>query len=394
LVAPALEPSVLTALRDSLPLVAQRTVAAVTSEVPHYAASLGPTMGANIQGAVQAALDAFLRRVSRPDGGSAATPAAGLDAAYDLGRGEARSGRTIDALVTAYRVGARAAWREISSTLVDHDVSSATVADLAGGVFDYIDELSAASVAGHTDELAKSGRVREQYLEALGRALLDGEEPERLAARAERAGWEPPETLTAVILPAAQARSALGHLDPRTLVVAGDLIDTSESEENSVLLVPDAHRNRDALLDALQGRTAAVGPARPWTAVERSHHLAARAAALVPSRSRDSLDADEHLVALVVGADLDAHRDLRSHVLAPLAELRPATRDRLEETLRSWLLHQGRREEVAADLHVHPQTVRYRMNQLRALYGDRLLSPDVVEQLVVALAPPHELDAS
>ena len=41
------------------------TVAAVTDEVPNYAAGLGPAMSANIQDAVQAALEAFLRRVGR-----------------------------------------------------------------------------------------------------------------------------------------------------------------------------------------------------------------------------------------------------------------------------------------------------------------------------------------
>ncbi|MCU1351823.1 MAG: hypothetical protein JWM05_1032, partial [Acidimicrobiales bacterium] len=91
---PLLDPGVLAALRTSLPEVAERTVAAVTDEVPNYAASLGPAMGANIQDAVQAALEAFLRRVSRAGGdGAPAAPAAGLDAAYALGRGEARTGR-------------------------------------------------------------------------------------------------------------------------------------------------------------------------------------------------------------------------------------------------------------------------------------------------------------
>ena len=62
--------------------------------------------------------------------------------------------------------------------------------------------------------------------------------------------------------------------------------------------------------------------------------------------------------------------------------------ERLAETLRSWLLHQGRREEVAADLVVHPQTVRYRMTQLRELYGDRLTDPTTVLELTIALAVP------
>jgi DNA-binding PucR family transcriptional regulator len=54
--------------------------------------------------------------------------------------------------------------------------------------------------------------------------------------------------------------------------------------------------------------------------------------------------------------------------------------------LRAWLLHQRRREEVAADLVVHPQTVRYRMTQLRELYGDALSDPRTVGALTIALA--------
>ena len=49
-----------------------------------------------------------------------------------------------------------------------------------------------------------------------------------------------------------------------------------------------------------------------------------------------------------------------------------------KETLRAWLLCRGRREEVAGLLHVHPQTVRYRVGQLRELYGERLDDPESV----------------
>ena len=49
------------------------------------------------------------------------------------------------------------------------------------------------------------------------------------------------------------------------------------------------------------------------------------------------------------------------------------------------VLHQGQREAVAADLFVHAQTVRYRMTQLRELYGDRLDDPNTVLELTVAL---------
>jgi DNA-binding PucR family transcriptional regulator len=97
------------------------------------------------------------------------------------------------------------------------------------------------------------------------------------------------------------------------------------------------------------------------------------------------LDTDEHLVELVLGADQDAADDLRRRALAPLASLRPNAAERLTETLRAWLLRQGQRDAIAADLFVHAQTVRYRMNQLRELYGERLNDPQTILELTVAL---------
>jgi DNA-binding PucR family transcriptional regulator len=40
---------------------------------------------------------------------------------------------------------------------------------------------------------------------------------------------------------------------------------------------------------------------------------------------------------------------------------------------------------VVAGLHVHPQTVRYRLNRLRELYGDALDDPDARFELELAL---------
>jgi DNA-binding PucR family transcriptional regulator len=96
-------------------------------------------------------------------------------------------------------------------------------------------------------------------------------------------------------------------------------------------------------------------------------------------------DTEAHLPTLVLHADEEALADLRARALAPLADLRPATAEKLRDTLRSWLLHQGRREDIAQELFVHPQTVRYRMTQLRELYGERLEDPEVVLALTIAL---------
>ena len=295
----------------------------------------------------------------------------------------------MDALLSAYRVGARVAWRELSATAVNGDLPAATVARFAELVFAFIDELSAASVSGHADELATSGRVRQRYLDKLGQNLLTGEPAEVLIASAERASWPAPATLTAVLLPAAHIRAVTLRLAPQTLQLVEDLPGIDASDSIALLLVPDMDgTNRSQLLMALDGRRAVVGPARNWMQAQSSYDRALRGRDLLSPDDTDVLDTDRHLARLVLGADSEALNDLRRQVLAPLAELRPTTAERLAETLRSWLLHQGQRDAVAADLFVHAQTVRYRMTQIRQLFGDRLNDPTTILELTVALAIP------
>src|SRR5271170_8417926 len=92
----ALNDQVVVALQAVLPAVAERTVAAVTVEVPSYADAFSGRMGRRIEGAVKMALGAFLQLAARPhdaDPGPTLSPA--LEGAYELGRGEAREGRSI-----------------------------------------------------------------------------------------------------------------------------------------------------------------------------------------------------------------------------------------------------------------------------------------------------------
>jgi hypothetical protein len=382
----ALDPEVVASLEAVLPRMAERTVAAVIAEVPAYADPFSGQLGPNIERAVQNALGAFLRlaiRAENTDSAPSLSPA--LDGAYELGRGEARNGRSIDVLLSAYRVGARVAWRELSSTAVSAGLEAKTVARFAELVFAFIDELSASSVSGHADELATAGRVRQRYLDALTSQLLAGEQAEVLGASAERANWPVPQTLTAVLLPAARSRGLGPQFGAEVLQASEDLPGLDPAESWWVMLVPDMDGGRrQLLLSTLAGRDAVVGPSRPWLLVGASYQRAVRARHL-RAEGTAVLDTDEHLVDIVLGADPDAAHDLRQRALAPLQGLRANTAERLTETLRAWLLHQGQREAIAADLFVHPQTVRYRMNQLRDLYGDRLNDPQTVLELTVAL---------
>ncbi len=57
----------------------------------------------------------------------------------------------------------------------------------------------------------------------------------------------------------------------------------------------------------------------------------------------------------------------------------------MRETLRAWLDHQRHTPQIAAQLHIHAQTVRYRMAKLAELLGDTLETPDGRFALALAL---------
>jgi PucR C-terminal helix-turn-helix domain len=387
----AIPAAVASAMRAELPAVAERTVASIVVAVPSYADAFSGEMGRAIENAVQLALAGFLELATARGGADASTPIRpALDGAYALGRGEARGGRSMDALLAAYRVGARVAWREMSATAVAVGLDPASLARFAEMVFAYIDQLSASTVAGHTDELASSGRVQQRHRERLAQQLLAGATPAALDEAADRAGWAPPRTLTAVLVVESAARGVLALLDARTLRAAEEVPAGDDGGERTVLLVPDADGDgRAPLLRSLAGREAVVGPPRPWREVSTSYARALRALALgLGPGDVGPLDTEQRLAELVLRADADALADLRARVLAPLADLAAGPREKLTETLRCWLLHHGRRDRIAEELFVHPQTVRYRMTQLREIYGARLEDPRTVLELTVALALP------
>ncbi len=377
---------VMAALRAGMPEVAKETAGAVLVEVPGYRA-LRESLGAPIDEAVEIALRSFLNVASGARGSDPSAPLQpALDAAHALGGGEAREGRGVDALLAAYRVGARVSWREMARIAVDAGVPTTTLIQFAELSFAYIDELSAASVTGHADETATGDRARQRALERLARRLLAGAPADVLQASAESAGWEPPDALCAVLLPSARARGIRSVLDARSLMLADELPGAEGDDDTVLLLVPTSGAtDRERLRRALHDRGAVLGPERPWTRVGRSYERALRVRRLRPEPDAGVLDSDEHLAELVIGSDPEALADLRAQVLAPLAELRPAAAAKLTQTLRAWLLHQGRREEIAAALFIHPQTVRYRMGQLREAYGDALEDPATVLAATVAL---------
>ena len=376
----ALPPALAAALRLVLPELAESIIAAIGSEVPEYRRPLEGPFGRALRVGVEQALARFVEQIEHPEADDEAT----REIYVSLGRGEMRAGRSLDALLSAYRLGARLAWERSVAAGAAAGHEPETLYRLASAIFSYIDAISAESVEGYAQERAAAEGERQRRRRALTRLLArDDVSEDEVLDLARDLAWRRP-TAIAGLVASTEAADRLGaRLGDGALTVA--------EEGLTIGFVPDPEgpRRREQIEAALDGTPAALGPS---VALGRAHHSLARARAahalaLEGRLAADGLViADEHLPALLLHAgDAALAADLATRALAPLAALKPGARSRLEPTLRSWLDHPGQVQRIAAELHVHPQTVRYRLGRLRELFGDRLDDADSRFELALAL---------
>lgn len=367
-------------LRPMMPGIVEAIIDAVPQLVPAYARPIEGRFGRGLRRGVAAALDRFLQL---PGTRLPALSEESRQLVAGLGSGEFRQGRSMDALLSAYRMGARVTFREMSRVSVEHHLGQTVVVDLGESILAYIDELSAVSAEAYAFEQSeRAGAVDRRRTELLDLLLLGQADEAALRQTAAMADWSLPPRMVVVTLPVDRSAGLRLRLGPGTLVI--------ERETDAVALVP-ARKSKSARADlekALLGRGAAVGPAGGWEKVPDSLRLAVLAASVLPPRDGPDdppIWADDHLAEVILGAEPSAIAELANRRLAPLEGLRPAQRERLAETLLSWLRHWGQRAPVAAELGIHPQTVGYRAAQLRELFGDTLEDPKARFELELAL---------
>ncbi len=373
----ALPPELGDAVRAALPDVVDEVIARIPSEVPSYARPLEGRFGEGVRLGVEVALGRFL---DLPGTDSPALAQEDRAVYLALGRGELLQGRSLEALLAAYRVGARVAFRRFAD-LAGH-LDPALLMPLAESVFAYIDELSAVSAEGYATEQSRrageSDRRRGELLDLLLSGTADGPS---VTAAAAAAGWSVPEELVAVVVEEELAGGLRTRLGPDALVApyGGEVV--------ALVPAPPRAAAREALRSALVGWRAGVGPARPWAGAPASLRVAQQAASLLARGvvTTEPVFADEHLGSLVVHRDAELLAALAHARLAPLEQLRESSRERFAETLLAWLQHRGERQHVAAALHVHPQTVGYRLGRLREMFGPALDDPQGRFELELAL---------
>ncbi|MFC4058561.1 PucR family transcriptional regulator [Planomonospora corallina] len=360
--------------------IAEEMIEEIRASVPEYSRPSG-TYEHTVRRAVEEALAGFVNRA----GDRRVSRGRLLEVYRIIGGGEASEGRPLDSLQSALRTCARVAWRRLATESERLNLSRQHMCDIGEAILVYLDEIAAAAAEGYAEAQARAaGELELRRRRLLGLLVADPPPDARAVEDLSRSvGWTLPRTVACVAL----APRRQGEL-PRPALPPDVLADLDRPDPCLVVPDPDGPGRQALLHPLLSDWIVAAGPAVKLGEGAVSLRLAGRALELT---RRGVLGHDtvirvaDHVSTLMIFQDEALIRLMEQTRLAPLRGLRPGRRDRLAETLLAWLQSGYNANEAAARLHIHPQTVRYRLRQAVELFADQLKDPDGRFELEAAL---------
>lgn len=372
--------------------ISEGVMAAVMPALPAFGDPGELPFASGLQQAIESALEELADQIAT------GKPTAQREIDYRLGRGQSLAMRPLEELLTAYRIGGRAFTHEVAGVSEELGYGPDVSLRVADAVTALIDGYSIRAAAGYADgQLASTGASEMGRFHLVRRMILRSEDRDGWATIARGVGWRIPVAIACVAVRVTEWEAAgalpggplAGPIDELICVVVSDPVDGWAAGGAA-----GADRGRAAggaageLLEGLASLPlAVVGPTVP---PEEAPHSFARAATLIRAGSAAPGDglirADERLHELaLLGVEPRVAADFAARRLAPIDALGGRAAGKVGETLRAWLSHQGRYEPTAAEIGVHPQTVRYRINQAREAFGVDFDDPRKRDEIRFAL---------
>jgi hypothetical protein len=307
-------------------------------------------------------------------------------ARFDVFRASAKNraaeGMPLEDVLRAYRIGGRAAWRAlVSEATKDERDALPRAVEL---IMDYVDRVSSVVAKAYLEEKAHHISEQERSTRALLDALLNCDVLDAgHHLTAERLGFTIDDELAAfaIALPGAGV-TAHGRL--AATLRGGGALALTEGER----VVGLSAQRRDFAGALPSGGVAVVDVVVP------REELAASLADVrlgMDAAVREGCTGVVELRALAL--DLLLARsprvaaDLRRSILGPLAE--GGARSDLLRTVEAYVTLGCDRRHAAEQLHIHPNTLDYRLRKARKLTGLDLDDPEDLATMVLALHQPQ-----
>lgn len=372
--------------RDRAPQTARRMYSALTTEIPEYGAITDERLAEDVRSVSTAGVVLWCDLLGTGDIPSGRD----LEMVRDGARRRARQGINHYALLRAWRIGIRVMWSElIEDPEAQQPLVRQVLPEFAELAMNFSDQLSLAVTDAYLEEAARLAREHEHRRSALLELILSHPE----AARAH-----PPEVARAHVVAVAETEDLpLEGLDRVGMELerrAGAAFWTVRSNTIVAVIPLSRSGDRTRAVKRLREAYAALGPVKRVgvggvaSSVDQTRQSYVEAVDAVsyghrlnPGHGPVYDFAEVGSYTLMIGDPVRAQRFVDT-VLGRLPSPRPAW---LEPTLEAFLARQGRIKEVARELKVHPNTVKYRLGVARQQLGPVFSDPDSSAELLVAL---------
>ncbi len=322
----------------------------------------------------------------------AGRPVPGFEPPRATGRRRAEQGVPLPVILHAYRIAGKFIWAAILAEAAGDDSAATALLDAASDLWFIIDELSGEVTDAYRDTVDERARRNEQTRTAMLDVLLRGDLGDGSRLWESAAALRLPHQGTFAVV-AAQAPSPGVESIPRAedALRARGVRSAWRVEVDAhigvVVLTPRVGIERlCALLAELT--TGPVGVSAPYGNLEQTPAALRQArlayAAATPS-SHDLIRYEQVPIAVLLASAPEAATVVARTILGAVLALPAAECDILLATLRTWFAAQGATSNAAAKLHVHRNTVRYRLRRLEELTGRSLAQPTGLAELHLAL---------
>ncbi|MFF3515631.1 PucR family transcriptional regulator [Streptomyces sp. NPDC002573] len=346
--------------------VVEGVVAAVHAQVPVYAA-LDDGRLTEVRAIAAWGVDRLLQ-LWATDGTLAP---ADLRRFRGIAAARAADGRPVQAVLRAYRVAATVLTDEVAARAGDLTPADGfALARVLLTALDTLSEVVATAYAATTEDLAGD---RDRALRLLLDDLIAGRHASAgaLTDRSARLGVHLPDPYCLLVAePTTEGGPDMSYEAAAELLAAlgdGGVSLSTVRGSRAVLLLPRAAgRRAPAALDERAWRACVIsGEGLDRVAV--AHRLAADALDTAPAHAhrpgRVLTDADAHILALLAGHPAATPDHIAHLVLGPLTE--PGQRHLLQAL--TAYIEAGSATAAARALHLHPQSLRYRLRRIHAL---------------------------
>jgi PucR C-terminal helix-turn-helix domain/GGDEF-like domain len=327
--------------------------------------------------------------------------ATGVEAARATGRRRAEQGMPLPTILRAYRIGGRYVWDTLVEHAKDSDESRDALLGAAADVWMIIDDYSVALTEAYRATMAERARRDTRVRTAMLNTLLDGHAGEGSRLWEAAAALRMPHHGSFVVVAAetpALGDEALPGVE--AVLRQADVVSAWRLEAGvqvGVISLPARYPVQKVCGKLAERALGRVGVSQPYARLDRTAQAVRQArvacAAATP-RSRELIRYEQHPVAALLAGVPEAGGFVAHAILGPVFALNVQDRDILLDTLRAWFDAQGSASAAAAQLHVHRNTVHYRLRRIERLIGRDLTDPKAVGEVHLALEATRILDVA